>query len=185
MAELSVEYFYSKQRYGLNQENSTTTTTHSASWAWYLFNSTAIEINYSEREQINGQNEQRALSGSTVTITGYTNRITNTVYGLGIKQAFAARGSRFIPSLSLGYAKQFVYDRTDYSFSDSNSGASFNLIGDPEKTRDDSVFGTFSLKIGITQRISLSGSVRTVFPAFDFDRAKDFVQYTVGISVYL
>jgi hypothetical protein len=185
MSELNLEYLYSRQRYGVERENSSTTTTYRAAWAWYLFNSTALELNYSESEQINNQKEQNALSGTTVTITGYTNKIVNTVYGVGLRQALAPKGSRFRPSISLGYAKQFVYDRTDYSFSESTSGSTFSLQGDPEKSRDDSIFGTFNLTMGITQRISLSGSVKTVFPAFDFDKARDYVQYTLGISVYL
>ena len=47
------------------------------------------------------------------------------------------------------------------------------------------IFGSFVLKIGISQRLSIKGSVYTVFPAFDFNKAKDDLKYTLGLSCYI
>jgi hypothetical protein len=106
-------------------------------------------------------------------------------YGIGIRQAFASRKARFKPSISLGYARQFIRDTTEASFRNNTTGSVFSVSDAVSKLRDDSVFGSFALEMRITRRISLRGSVRTTFKAFDFDRAQDNVRYMFGFSWYL
>ena len=41
------------------------------------------------------------------------------------------------------------------------------------------------LELKLTRTISLRGSVKTIFKAFEFDRAQDNVRYTIGFSWFL
>jgi hypothetical protein len=185
LMELNTEFGYTRQVYGEQRENKLTERTYAGSVATRLFGWTSLELNFTYGEQITQQADNANVTGTDINLVSYQNTVENTVYGIGLKQALSDRNSRIRPSISLGYARQFIYDRTDYTYRDTSNGNTILLFGTPEKRRIDSVFGTFSLQIGLTQRIGLSGSVRTVFPAFETDKMKDYVRYTVGIIIYI
>jgi hypothetical protein len=44
------------------------------------------------------------------------------------------------------------------------------------------MFGAFTLQLRLTERFSLKGSVKSLFPAFEFNKAKDNLKYLVGFS---
>ena len=85
--------------------------------------------------------------------------------------------------LSLGYAKQFTDMERMYTIDD--AGTRFLLKVDNSKLRSDNIFATFSLKLRLTKRLSLAGSVNTVFRAFEFNEAKDYLKYRLGFSWFI
>ena len=104
------------------------------------------------------------------------------VYGIGIKQMFAPRSARLIPGISVGYAKQFVEYESDVTIEDTGSKNRLKINNGTKNQRIDSVFGTFSLQLRMTERLSLKGSVKTLFPAFELKKARDNVKYSVGFT---
>jgi len=184
LIELNGEYGLSTQKYGADRSNNIEATTIGGSVALYLFNLTAIELNYSQTETVTTENNTLRIN-DTFDLISQENNVLVYSYGIGIRQAFASRKARFRPSMSIGYARQFIRDTTEATFRDNDTGQTFSISDDVSKLRDDSVFGSFNLELKLTQTISLRGSVKTIFKAFDFDKAKDNVQYTVGFSWFL
>lgn len=185
LIELNGEYGLSTQKYGADRDNTIEATTIGGSVALYLFNYTAIELNYSQTETVTTENNEISIDGTTVDLIGTENNVLVYNYGVGIRQQFADRKARLRPSISLGYARQFMRDSTTAKFRENTSGTLFTITDAVTKLRDDSVFGSFNLELRLTQTIFLRGSVKTIFKAFDFDKAQDNVRYTVGFSWYL
>jgi hypothetical protein len=184
LIELSGDYGLSQQVYGAQRNNNIESTTVGASVALYLFDYTAIELNYNQTETITDDNTTLSID-STYDLTKQVNTVQIYSYGIGIRQAFAGRNSRFRPSMSIGYARQFASDSTVAHFRNNDLGSTFTISDVEEKTRIDSVFGSFSLEIMLTQTFSIRGSVKTIFKAFEFNRAQDNMKYLVGFSWYL
>lgn len=184
LVEINGDYGLSKQVYGSSRNNEIESKTIGGAVALYLFEKTAIELNYSQTETITEERTTLRID-ENFDLIGQTNKVLVYSYGIGIRQAFASRKARFKPSISLGYARQFIRDTTEASFRNNTTGSVFSVSDAVSKLRDDSVFGSFALEMRITRRISLRGSVRTTFKAFDFDRAQDNVRYMFGFSWYL
>ena len=180
--EFSAEFNYDKQVYGPDRNSSLVQRVYSGSIASYLFAQTALELNFSIREEITTDNNNIAVDGTSTSISGYQNNVENTVYGIGIRQALAGRGAFIRPMISLGYAKQFVRSYTDYRFTDNNTGQTVTVTDDIQKSRTDSVFATFVLQFRLTKHLAIRGSINTVFPAFDYDLAKDNLKYMLGMT---
>lgn len=184
LIEINGEYGVSTQKYGATRDNEIEATTIGGAVALYLFNMTAIELNYSQTETVTTENNVLSID-STYDLIGQQNNVLIYSYGIGIRQAFASRTARFRPSVSLGYARQFFRDTTQATFRNNTTGNTFIVNDDVTKTREDSLFGSFNLELRLTQTISLRASVRSIFEAFEFDRARDNIRYTFGFSWYL
>ncbi|MCF8060328.1 MAG: hypothetical protein K9K67_13585 [Bacteriovoracaceae bacterium] len=184
LIELNGEYGVSTQKYGANRDNEIEATTIGGSVALYLFDLTAIELNYSQTETVTSETNVLTID-STYDLIGQENNVLVYSYGIGIRQAFASRKARFRPSMSLGYARQFIRDTTQATFRNNITGNTFIVNDDVTKLRDDSVFGSFNLELRLTNTVSLRGSVKTIFRAFDFDKAQDNIRYLLGFSWYL
>lgn len=184
LVEVSGDFGYRKQVYGSQRQNDITDRSYGTSIAVYLFDYTAIEFNYNQNETINDEHSTYNID-STYQVVGSYNRVMNYSYGVGIRQALAPRKALIRPSISLGYARQFTRDTTSLQILNSVTGNSFEISDDPTKLRSDSVFGTFSLELRLTARLALRGSVNTIFPAFQTDKARDNIKYMMGFSWYL
>lgn len=182
--EFSGQYGVDRQVYGTTRQNKITSTTYSGSVAMYLFNYTAIELNYSKTRTITDE-----VFPQTTTAEFESASQVGTVdiesYGFGLRQAFAPRKARFIPTLSLGYAKRFAKDYTSGVIRRNSDGATFSYVTATSKLRFDSVFATLGLNIKITRMLSLRASAQTIFKAFEFNRAQDNMKYLIGFSWYL
>jgi len=185
LMEMGVDYGYSKSLYGTNKENKQTETTYSASAAVYFFTLTALEFSFSQSEQIINEVNSIAIENSTISITGVRTVVDSKMYGIGIKQSLAPRKARLRPAISIGYARQVVEDKTFINFADSSNGAAGSIQDGESKNRYDSVMASFSLQFFLTKRFAIKSSVRTIFPAFEFDQATDDLKYTVGLSWFL
>ncbi|MBT3585691.1 MAG: hypothetical protein HN509_12370 [Halobacteriovoraceae bacterium] len=179
--ELDLDFSYNKQVYGTTRQNDLVSRTYATSLAVYLFQNTAIEFSYAHTDDITTEANVIKVEGTNSSIVGMQNRVRTRVAGIGIRQALAGRKSRFRPMISLGYARLLIDDRTDFSFRDDGTNQVLNIEGELSKRRQDSAFGTFSVQIRMTKTFSLKASVKTIIPAFDFDRASDNMKYAAGI----
>ena len=179
--EVSFDFGYDRQIYGLQRQNSTITRSYAGGLSTYVFDYTAIDINASRSEDITTENERYRVA-TDVDLVAQQNRVTSYVYGIGLKQMFAPRTARLIPGISMGYAKQFVNYNSDVTVEDVLTGTRVVIARNTTKQRIDSVFGTFSLQLRMTERLSLKGAVKTLFPAFEMDKARDNIKYSVGFS---
>ena len=182
--EVSGQYGLNKQVYGSQRQNDIEEKSLGASFAVYLFKLTALELNYNESETIT--NERNAVSiDDTYRLTSQRNRVFVYSYGIGLRQVLSSRKARIRPSLSMGYARQFVRDTTVATFENVNTKAQISSTEPTSKSRYDSVFGTFSLDFKLTNSLAIRGSVHTIFKAFEFNRAGDNIRYMAGFSWYL
>jgi len=181
VTELSGDIGYQKQVYGTNRENSVVTVTGNGSVAFYIWNNTALEINYSQSQRDDDSN-----TNYTIGLTKITKRIDHTdskVYGLGLRQAFAGKNATIRPTLSLGYARQFDSSYIKFNYTDLNSSIDYKDIRlDNASNEVNSVFATLALNIKLTQYLSLRSAVNTVFEAFKFNKAKDYLKYSAGFT---
>lgn len=182
IVEFDFDFGYDKQIYGTNRENSIVSRTYSGGISTYLFDLTAIDINASRTLEINTQNERYPVTGYTVDVVGDQSKLTTDVYGIGIKQMLAGRNAFMVPIISIGYAKQFLESAREVTFEDTLTKTRFNGNYGTTKARVDSMFAAFILQFKMTERLSLKGSVKTLIPAFEYNKAKDNLKYSVGLA---
>lgn len=180
--ELTGEFGYKTQVYGNDRQNDITERIYSSSVAVYLFEQTALELNYSYSDTITDEHQDIPITGTDVNIVGVVNTVESEVFGIGIRQLFANRKAMLRPLMSLGYAKQFTVDYTDITIQDADGGPTTLLRAEQSKNQSDSVFASFSLELRLMRFLALRGSVHTVFPAFEFDKMKDYQRYTAGFT---
>lgn len=179
--EIAADYGYDRTIYGADRENSNVSRTYSAGLATYIFDYTAIDINASRSQDTTSINTRDNI-GTNIDIVGRQDRVLSNVYGIGIKQMFAPRTARLIPGISVGYAKQFLEYNSDTTVEDTVSKVRQTFYGGTAKQRIDSVFGSFSLQLKMTERLSIRASARTLFPAFDLDKVRDNLKYSFGFA---
>lgn len=179
--EIAFDFGYDRTIYGLQRQNTTVTRSYSGVLSTYIFEYTAIDLSASRTQDITTENERYTVA-TGIDLIGQQNRVTSQVYGIGLKQMFAPRTARLIPGISMGYAKQFLDYNSDLTIEDTASKARSTITRATTKQRVDSVFGTFSLQLRMTERLGLKASVKTLFPAFELNKARDNVKYSFGLS---
>jgi len=179
--EFDFDFGYNSQKYGVNRQNSVMSRNYSYGISVYLFDLTAINFNVSNDQDITTQNDRYTVATS-LDVISQQNRVKTDVYGVGIKQMLAGRNSRIVPTISVGYAKESVTSSGDITVENTitNAHTVFNLT--QTKQKYNSVTGSFALQLKLTERFSLKGSVQTLFPAFEFNKAKDNLKYLVGFA---
>ena len=182
ITELSGNFGYDRQVFGSDRQNKLTSTNYGGNIAFYFWGLTALEFNYYQNNETIEDNDRRQLD-TNFAVLQQKDRVLSEVFGIGIRQAFASRKAFLQPVISIGYAKQFVNNSVEYTTDESG------VIGTEkfqvEKSRQDSVFATFSVRIKITKSLTLNGSVRTVFKYDEMDEARDNVKYLAGFSWFL
>ena len=158
----------------------TTTTRQGINWAWYIWEYTALELNYSQSTERLLDNRETGTSDNSVIIKQIDSTVVSTVQGAGIRQSFASRKARFIPSISIGYAKLTVSGTTKYLLD--VSGAEETLTLERDKETFNSSYATVQLKIRITQLMGLTLAAKTVMPDFETSEAENNLTYTAGFS---
>lgn len=178
--ELNANFSYSKQVYGSSRQNSMVERSYSGAFAVYFLTYTAVEFNYSQKEDILTENDTIAI-GSGLSILSIQNRVMTKTSGVGLRQALPFFGKFMLPVVSLGYAKQSKEGKTSYTLNDNGTQEIIEVRS--ERRFANSAFAGFMLKINVTKRVGLTGSVKSVFPAFKFDQAKDNLNYEAGLAV--
>ncbi|MFN8371129.1 MAG: hypothetical protein U0T83_10975 [Bacteriovoracaceae bacterium] len=179
--EVGGSFSYFRRIYGDNLESSYVSRTYSGSVGFYLFMGTGLEFNYSRSQDYITENQDVPVA-TNLTITSTQQRTITDIYGIGVKQALLPRGSFIMPVISLGYAKQFKRGEIDYTLD--NNGTPVTLHYLTEHSRIDSMFASFRLQINLFKRLSINGSVDTVFKASEYKEAKNYLKYSAGFSVY-
>ena len=185
LIEIGGDFSYDRDIFGTDRQSKSTTRTWGSTIAAHLWSTTAIELNYYYTEDTTIVNETVSYTDLSISVLGQQTHIKSRNYGIGLRQAFAPRKAFLVPSISLGYAKMFRETKTDYKVRNDATNVTTTSIQPTIKTRDDSMFGTFSIKLRLSKRISLRGSVQTYIRAFDWDGAKDDLKYTVGFTCLL
>jgi hypothetical protein len=184
MSEIGGSFGFDREIYGEKRENVIRTRTYSGSYAFYFLGLTAIEFDYTFRDKKTNEHTEYLLTGdlSNYSITGYNSSIQSKTYGIGFRQALAKKKSRIMPMISLGYAKQFYISQSENIFRNNTTKNVLTVTSKIQKKKIDSLFGTFHLKIILGYRLSVTGSVKTYFKAFEFNQIKDSLRYLVGFS---
>ncbi|MBD65703.1 MAG: hypothetical protein CME62_10885 [Halobacteriovoraceae bacterium] len=151
----------------------------SVNWAWFMWEYTALELNYSQSEET--LVDDRKVQIDDTTIHEIQNIVVTEVTGVGIRQAFASRKAAIIPTLSIGYAQFATSGRTLYDAENASGTRS-----DIEVTQDREVFSSsyaaFSLRFRFTELLGLTLGAKTVMPEFETKEAENNLTYTAGLS---
>lgn len=187
--DLNISYSFTKRKIeGIEDELSnedpgeavTTTSGVSVTWAWYIWEYTALELNYSSSDERLTDNRETATSDSTITIKEIDSLVRTQVSGVGIRQSFASRKARIVPSLSIGYAQLTTSGETTYVLD--NSGAEERLTIEKDKEVNNSGYVTFQLRFRLTQLMGLTLAAKSVMPDFDTEQAENNLIYSAGFS---
>ena len=163
IVEVGFDFGYSKQVYGTQRQNSTRDRSYAGSFALYLFDLTAIELNYSYSNEITIENPYVLLSGTDFALVSMQTTVRTEIFGVGLRQSFAGKKSRLKPIISLGYAKQFVRGLSTFTLKDLTNNIHTTYDNGGSYKRIDSVFATFSLQLRLVGAFFIKGSVKTVF----------------------
>lgn len=158
----------------------TTTQGQGINWAWYMWEYTALELNYSQSTERLVDNRETSTDDASITIKEIDSTVISTVQGAGIRQALAGRKSTFIPSISIGFAKLTVSGKTSYTLDVSGTEEQITLERDKETYN--SSYATFQLKVRITKLMGLTFSAKTVMPEFETSEANNNLTYRAGFS---
>lgn len=179
--ELDFDFGYDRQIYGVSRQNSAVSRNYSVGFSSYLFNLTALDFSLSNSQDITSENDRYTVAVG-YDVVAQQNRVKTNVYGVGIKQMLAGRGSRIIPVISAGYARVFVTSSGDITVEDTSSLVRSVVNLTETKQSYNSAFGAFSLQLKLTDRFSIKGSVKAIVPNFEFSKARDNIKYTAGFS---
>ena len=157
-----------------------TTEGYSAAWAWYIWEYTAVELNYSRSNNRVKDNRETATADATITIISVDSNVITTVSGVGIRQSFAHRKARFIPSISIGFAEFVTTGDTVYEID--NNGTPHRLTLERDTQKQSSSYATIQLRIRLTELMGISLAAKTVMPEFDTSKAENNVTYSAGFS---
>lgn len=177
--EFTGEFIYTKTVYGETRQNSMRYRRYGLVLVQYIFNLTGIEFNYNQASELTTENNSVEV-GQNVILSSMQNKTIVTNYGVGLRQSLAPYGSMITPGISIGYAKQIKNAKTGYTLSDGYTSSHIDVFHG--ETRNNAVFGTFSLKIALSRLMALTASVQTVFKAYEYNEAKNNITYTGGLS---
>jgi hypothetical protein len=183
--EIGGDFSYDRNIFGADRQSKSTSRMWGGSIAAHLFKYTALELNYYLTEDNTIVKETVTYDDLAISVLGQHTYVKSQNYGIGIRQAFASRKAFLQPSISLGYARMFREASTNYTIRNDATGDTETSVQPTTKTVDDSMFGTFSLKLRLHKRFHLRGSVRTYIRANDWNGAKDDLKYTVGFTCLL
>ena len=148
-------------------------------WAWYLWEYTALELNYSETSDNVIDNRETQVD-ENLSILKVDSLSKTTVTGVGIRQSFASRKASIIPSLAVGYAKMVTRGTTTYTLQGPGGVADISVDQDTEEYA--SSYVTFQIRFRLTQLMGLTLAAKSVMPDFDTSKAEDNLTYSAGFS---
>lgn len=164
-----------------DQGNATATTeSTSVILAWYLWEYTALELNYTDQTERLIDDRVATTVDASITVLKTDSTVKTTISGVGLRQAFASRKSRIIPSLGLGVAKFVTSGETVYTISDGVNQEEITIAQDIQEIN--SSYASFILRFRITQFMGLTLAAKTVMPDYETSQAENNVTYSAGFS---
>jgi len=179
--EMDVNFGYDKQIFGSSRQNSNVSRTYAGGISAYLFELTAIDLNYSEINDRTSYNDRFTATTGIDVISTRTN-VSTSILGLGLKQMLLPKNNLILPMLSFGYARETVYSASEVTIENTSTKATSVVSYGSSKQKIHSMFGTFSLQFKIGANLSLKASVKTLIPALEFNKAKDNLKYLFGFT---
>lgn len=158
----------------------TTNSGYTLNWAWFIWEYTALELNYSSFNETLVDDRPIVDSVNNITRVKSTSTVLTEISGVGIRQAFASRKSAIIPTLSIGYA-QFTTSSTSKTLFNV-SGTEIELEDEQEAEVFASSYASFSLRFRVTQLMGLTLAAKAVMPDFETEEAMNNVTYSAGFS---
>jgi hypothetical protein len=181
LTELDFNFGYDKTVFGSARENSVVRRSYSGAITFYFTEFLGLEFNGASSKEITTIEENRTI-GSDLEEASRQEIVESEVYGAGLRIMLASRKSFLIPTISVGYARAFNTSGYDILILVPSSGLAVRFKEQASKYRTDNAFGAFALKLKLTKTLALRGSIRTYFPADDFNKAKDNLRYSAGFS---
>ncbi len=186
--DLNLGYSFSMRRVdGVETETNpdpgaavTTSTGYQVNLAWFMWEYTGLDLNYSHTTERLQDNREVATNDSSITIKEIDSTVITEVAGIGIRQAFASRKSTIIPSLAIGYAQYTTSGTAIYTLD--NGGSEAELEIEQDKEVFSSGYAAFSLRFRFTQLMGLTLAAKTIMPDFDTEQADNNVTYSAGFS---
>jgi hypothetical protein len=174
--DFSANFFYTKEIFGEN-DNVNRSRNYNVTWAWYMFSTTALELNYSEAQSTYENNDEVTVA-TNVKIKQSINQVLTDSYSIGIRQSFAARTSRFIPSISASWSNQKQEGFNTYKID--NNGTLVDLKETTGIVEQSSMSAAVMLTIKFTQFFGMNFMGRKFFPKDD--SIKESAQFSAGIN---
>jgi hypothetical protein len=181
--DLSLQYSASKRESILdpNIDGGITseTQTFSVGWAWYIWEYTALELNYSKSKYTQTNTREQVIE-PTVTITKTVSITETEVKGAGLRFSLAKRKSFLIPTIAVGYALLTT---------NGNNITNFEVSGTPGEYPDEldeqessSSYISAGLKVNITKLVGLQLNAKSVMEDFKLAEADKNITYLAGFS---
>lgn len=158
----------------------TRSTGYTANWAWFIWEYTALEFNFSHTTERLVDDREVATDSAAITIKKVDSTVITQVQGVGIRQSFASRKARIIPSLAIGYAQYTTSGTSIYTLDDSGTEVDLEIQQDREVFS--SSYASFALRFRITDLMGLTVSARAIMPDFETEQAQNNVTYSAGLS---
>lgn len=181
--DLSLQYSASKtesiQDPNIEGEIISENQTLSVGWAWYIWEYTALELNYS-KSKYTQTNTRRQQVDPTFILTKLVSVTETEVKGAGLRFSLAKRNSFILPTFSVGYALLTTSGQTQYDYELSNVPGS-NEYDDPEQESSSSYISA-GLKFNITKLMGLQFNAKTVMEDFKLSEADKNITYLAGLS---
>jgi len=174
--DFSANFFYTKEIFGEN-DNVNRSRNYNVTWAWYMFSTTALELNYSEAQSTYENNDEVTVT-TGVKIKQSINQVFTDSYSIGIRQSFAPRTSKFIPSISASWSNQKQEGFNTYKID--NNGTISDLKETTGIIEQSSMSAAVMLTIKFTQFFGMNFMGRKFFPKDD--TIKESSQFSAGIN---
>jgi hypothetical protein len=187
--DLNLQYSHTKRRIegveqpGTNEKTGDAITSsdgYMINWAWYMWDYTALELNYSKTTERLIDKRATMTTDQSIKIEGIDSAVVTEVQGAGIRQSLAPRTALFIPSISIGYARLTTSGKTKYLLDVSGTKQSITLERDKETFN--SSYATFQLRIRISEFMGFTLAAKTVMPDFETKQATNNLTYSAGFS---
>lgn len=156
----------------------TKSTGYTANWAWFIWEYTALEFNFSHTTE--RLVDDRQVTDGSITIEKVDSTVITQVQGVGIRQSFASRKARIIPSLSIGYAQFSTSGKSVYTLNNGTTTADLEIQQDQEVFS--SSYASVSFRFRFTDLMGLTIMAKTVMPDFETEQAENNVTYSAGLS---
>lgn len=151
----------------------------SVNWAWYIWEYTALELNYSETTTNVIDNREIAVD-ENITILEVDSISETVVSGAGLRQSFANRNAAIVPSFAIGFAKMVTSGTTTYKVNSSGTISDVSIEQDTQEYN--SGYVTLQLRFQITQLMGITLAAKSVVQDYDTSKLENNVTYSAGFS---
>lgn len=148
-------------------------------WAWYIWEYTALEFNYSQSKEVQTNNRDQVID-PTLTINQTVTTTETEVKGVGLKLNLAKRQAFVIPSVSAGYALLTTGGEASYEYT--LSGTPTSVSYDIKEETSSSSYLTAGLRFNFSKFFGVNISARSIMEDFELSQYDKNIIYLAGLS---